>query len=111
MVIDTSHVGPLTGTPAVFPPGRVVIRLDERHRVLYRRLYTHYATVLTGLPILLDRDFDGRPVKVTSAQLAALNDAFGHLQEEHASSNHAPSVFEAQERQMTRLCKKTQFLS
>jgi hypothetical protein len=63
---------PIEGKPVRFPPGRVAIRLDESHRTAYRRLYASYRTILDGLPVLRDRDFDGRKVLVTPAQAAAL---------------------------------------
>jgi hypothetical protein len=102
-------IEPITGTPARFPPGHVAIRLDEGHRQAYRRLYGAYETNLSGMPVLRERDFDGRSVKVTRVQLAALNAAFASL--DAATDGAVSSPFEAQERGRTRLFKKTQFLS
>jgi hypothetical protein len=101
-------IEPITGTPVRFPPGHVAIRLDERHRQAYRRLYRRYQTNLTPLPVLRTRDFDGREVKVTPAQLDALNAAFAGI---GASPDGVASAFDAQERGRTRLFKKTQTLS
>ena len=98
----------IEGRPVRFPPGRVAIRLTPEHRLAYRRLYARYQTILEGLPVLRDRDFDGRDVKVTPAQLAALNRAFASLGED---GNAPRTVFEAQHDQKTRLFKRTQYLS
>ncbi len=99
---------PMVGTPLRFPPGRVAVRLDEGHRLAYRRLYQHYQSVLAGLPVLRDRDFDGRAVRMTARELAALNQAFAGL-EGPASAPH--DAFQAQEQVRTRLFKRLQFLS
>ena len=56
---------PIVGKAVRFPPGRVEIRLGPEQRSPYRRLYAAYGTVLDGLPVLRDRDFDGRAVSVT----------------------------------------------
>lgn len=101
-------IEPIAGEATRFPPGRVVIRLDERHRSAYRRLYRAYRTVLDGLPVLRDRDFDGRAMKVTPAQLEALNAAFASLRNPDGPPQ---SVFEAQEAGRTRLFKRLQHLS
>ncbi|HZP56608.1 MAG TPA: hypothetical protein VFC53_03525 [Dehalococcoidia bacterium] len=99
---------PLEGKPVRFPPGRVSVRLDERYRLPYRRLYRRYRTILTDMPVLRDRDFDGRPVKLTPRQLAALNQA---LLSVNGTAGAVATVFDAQEREKTRLFKRTQFLS
>lgn len=100
---------PIPGKPVRFPPGRLQIRLHERHRSAYRALYAHYQSILAGLPVLKDRDFDGRPVVVTPAQLDALNSAFSKLLE---PPREAPtSVFESQEAAKSRLFKRLQYLS
>ena len=98
----------IQGGAVRIPPGRVAIRLNERHRSAYRRLYAAYGTILDGLPVLRDRDFDGRSVKVSKAQLEALNEAFAKLNAEAATPG---SVFEAQEAGRTRLFKRLQYLS
>ena len=99
---------PIIGTPVRFPPGRVAIRLSEDHRSAYRRLYARYCTILDGLPVLRDRDFDGRLVKVSRAQLDALNRAFSSLDQPPAAETGTP--FEAQEHAKNRLYRKTQYL-
>ena len=98
----------IEGKPVRLPPGRVAIRLTEAHKGAYRRLYAAYGTVLDGLPVLRDRDFDGRKVLVTPAQLEALNDA---LAAADAPAEPPRTVFEAQQDQKTRLFKRTQYLS
>ncbi|MHB8376938.1 MAG: hypothetical protein ACYDEB_08285 [Dehalococcoidia bacterium] len=99
---------PIVGTPLRFPAGRVGIRPGEEHRLAYQRLYQHYESVLSGLPVLRDRDFDGRVVKMTEGQLAALNEALAGLE---SSAGPPRGAFEAQERARTRLFKRLQFLS
>lgn len=103
------EIEPVQGTPVRIPPGRVAIRLSEAHRNAYRRLYNSYQTHLAGLPVLRDRDFDGRAVKVTAAQLEALNRAFAGLVDEADKGSGA--VFEAQADARSRLFKRTQYLS
>ena len=58
-------IEPIEGKPVRFPPGRLEIRLDERHRLAYRRLYQHYRSFLSEMPVLRERDFNGRPIKAT----------------------------------------------
>ena len=99
---------PVTGKPVRFPPGRVEVRLKPAHRSAYRALYGAYRTILDGLPVLRDRDFDGRPVRMTQGQLDALNEAFRALAE---SARRGDGAFAAQEAGRTRLFKRLQFLS
>ncbi len=99
---------PITGKPVRFPPGRVEIRLDDKHRIAYQRLYGHYQSYLAGLPVLRSRDFDGRNVKVTPGELDALNRAFLAVD---APTGGGPTAFDAQEHGRTRLFKRTQYLS
>jgi hypothetical protein len=99
---------PIEGNPVRFPPGRVEIRLDERHKSAYRRLYARYQSILAGLPVLRARDFDGRAVKVTPSELDALNRAFASLQPDGAAPENA---FARQEASRTKLFKRLQFLS
>jgi hypothetical protein len=105
---DAEPLSPLEGKPVRFPPGRVEIRLDERHRSAYRRLYARYQSILAGVPVLRARDFDGRAVKVTPDQLEALNRAFASLQPDGAAPENA---FAGQEASRTKLFKRLQFLS
>ena len=100
---------PISGRPVRFPPGRVEVRLDERHRAAYRRLYAGYRTMLTDLPVLRERDFDGRALKLTKRQLAALNEAFASLSA--APDRKTGDVFEGQEAGRTGLFKRLQYLS
>lgn len=102
-------IEPLVGRHVRFPPGRVAVRLDERHRLPYRRLYQRYRSVTDGLPVLKDNAFDGRLVKLTQSQLDALNRAFASLSEPRPL--RAGTVFEAQEEDRTRLFKRLQYLS
>jgi hypothetical protein len=99
----------IEGKPVRFPPGKVAITLDQDRLMDYRRLYARSATDLAGLPKLRDRDFDGRTVKISPSELDALNRAFARL---HApASRQTGTVFEAQERNKTRLFKRLQHLS
>ena len=105
---DGEPLSPIEGKPVRFPPGRLEIRLDERHKSAYRRLYAGYQSILAGLPVLRERDFDGRAVRVTPAELAALNAAFAGL----AADGSAPeNPFSKQEASRTQLFKRLQFLS
>jgi hypothetical protein len=99
---------PVEGKPVRFPPGRVEVRLNDTHHSAYRALYAAYRTVIDGLPTLRDRDFDGRPVRITAKQLDALNAAFAHLAKRDDDTS---SVFAAQEAGRTRLFKRLQYLS
>ncbi len=99
---------PIEGAAVRFPPGRIQIRLDEGHRRLYRTLYGRYRTIIDGLPVLRERDFDGRAVKVTPAQLDAMNAAFRALTDRKPSGTGA---FGAQEAGRTGLFKRLQYLS
>ena len=99
---------PVEGKPVRFPPGYVEVRLDEGHRRLYRTLYARYCTILDGLPVLRDRDFDGRAVKMPAARLEAMNAAFQALAETKPTADGA---FGAQEAGRNRLFKRLQYLS
>ncbi len=99
---------PIVGKPVRIPPGRVEVRLNEAHHRAYRTLSAQYRTIIDGLPVLRDRDFDGRAVKMTPAQLLALNDALAELA---AGARRGSTVFGAQEAGRTRLFKRLQFLS
>jgi len=103
------ETGQIVGKRVRFPPGRVEIHLKPEQRSAYRRLYAAYQTILEGLPVFRDRDFDGRAVSVTQRQLKALNQAFSKL--EHEAGRAGDSVFGAQEAQKTRLFKRLQYLS
>jgi hypothetical protein len=100
---------PITGKPVRFPPGRVQIRLNQDHRRLYRALYSHYQSILAGVPVLRERDLDGRRVLVTPGQLEALNRAFANL----AAGDAGPpgTAFTSQEAARSRLFKRLQYLS
>lgn len=100
---------PIQGKPVRFPPGRVAVRLDERYRLPYRRLYDRYESYLSGLPVLRDRDFTGRTVLLTPAQLEALNAGLRKLAQEDGA--RPPTPFAQQERAKKRLFKRLQFLS
>lgn len=101
-------IEPLSGTPVRMPPGRVAIRLTEAHHNAYRALYNRFRTLLDGLPVLRDRDFDGRAVKMTPAQLTALNRAFASLTD---AAERGSGVFDSQADDRSRLFKRTQYLS
>jgi hypothetical protein len=76
---------------------------------MYRELYSRFGTLLDGLPVLRERDFDGRGVKVTLGELDALNRAFTGA----VGSGDRPSdsVFGSQEASRTKLFKRLQYLS
>lgn len=101
---------PIVGTPVRIPPGHVAVRLDARYRLPYRRLYRRYQTELAGLPVLRDRDFDGRVVKMRGQELEALNVALARVLG-GATDGRRPTPFGAQERVRTSLFKRLQFLS
>lgn len=100
---------PIQGKTVRFPPGRVQIQLTPEHRIGYRALYARYQSILGGLPVLRERDFDGRNVLVTAAQLEALNGAFAKLAGQDGS--HPATAFESQEEARRRLFKRLQYLS
>jgi hypothetical protein len=100
---------PISGKPVRWPPGRVEIRLSEAHRNAYRALYARYQSILAGLPVLRDRDFDGRPVKVKPAQLEALNRALASLGE--LPKGPIGTAYASQEAAKSRRFKRLQYLS
>ncbi len=102
---------PIIGTPARVPRGHVAVRLDAAYRLPYRRLYRRYQTQLAGLPVLRDRDFDGRVVKMRPEELAALNTALAGFLGGSRDGTAPATPFTAQERTRTRLFKRLQFLS
>jgi hypothetical protein len=100
----------IKGKRALSPPGTLAVKLPPELWQPYRRLYQHYQSYLTGLPMLAERDFDGkRSVKLTPKQLEALNQAFVKLAEDDEQPPR--SAFEAQERAKSRLFKRLQYLS
>ena len=101
---------PLSGRRVLAPPGHVVVKLPSALWPAYKLLHSRYQAYLAGIPMLAERDFDGkRGVKMTPKQLDALNAAFARLD---AEGREAPqSVFEAQEQAKTRLFKRLQYLS
>ena len=100
---------PIEAKSAGFRPGRVTIRLGEEHRRAYEVLYGQYRTIFDSLPVLRERDFDGRPVTMTVAQLDALNRAFASLSAPEEPASRSP--FDSQERTTSRLFKRLQYLS
>ena len=102
------ELAPIGGNPIFLRPGSTRIRLNEEHRHAYRRLYG-LVFPLAGVPALRDRDFDGRAMTVSKAQLEALNRAFASLDRYgHARAHNA---FEGQERLLTERFQEMQFLS
>ncbi len=101
---------PIKGKRVPLPPGHVAAKLPPEFWLPYKRLHARYQAYLSGIPMLAERDFDGkRSVKMTPKQLDALNTAFGKLAEDRAGD--PATVFEAQERAKTRLFKRLQYLS
>ena len=100
---------PIEGKPVRFPPGKVAIRLGPERLLDYQRLYARSGTDLGGMPQLRERDFDGREVKVTPAELDTLNAALARLYS--PGKRGTGSVFEAQQNHKTKLFKRLQYLS
>ena len=107
-VVPDVAVEPIVGKPALFPPGHVTIQLGPQHRRAYLRLWG-LSFPLSGVPALKDRDFDGRRIKLTQPQLAALNRAFASLRAR--SRPETGSAFEAQEQSSRSTSREMQFLS
>ena len=106
--MNRADIEPIKGKRVLFSPRHVAIRLDEAHRRAYRRLFG-LLFPLADVPALKDHDFDGRSIKVTRPQLAALNRAFGSLN--HAARPGMHDAFDGQERALTNTSKRIQFLS
>ena len=102
------EVEPITGKRVFLPPGRVAIRLDERYRRAYHRLFGLYFP-LAGVPELRDDDFDGHALKFTRRQLAALNHAFASL--DRREEPGLRRAFGGQEHSLTERSREMQFLS
>jgi len=101
---------PIKGKRVPLPPGHVAAKLPPELWQPYKRLHAGYEAYLSGMPMLAERDFDGkRWVKMTPEQLGALNAAFAALAESGPSG--PGTVFEAQEDARTRLFKRLQYLS
>jgi hypothetical protein len=101
---------PIKGKRVLAPPGHVGVKLPPELWMTYKRLHASYQAYIAGIPMLAERDFDGkRTVKMTPKQLDSLNAAFGRLAEE--ADTGTKSVFEAQEDAKTRLFKRLQYLS
>ncbi len=103
------EIPPIEGKSAGLRPGRVTICLDEKHRKAYDVLYGQYRTIFDSLPVLRERDFDGRRLTVTAKQLDALNRAFASLSAPEELASRSP--FDSQERTKSRLFKRLQYLS
>lgn len=103
------EIPPLEAKSRGLRPGRVAIRLGEEHRKAYEVLYSQYRTIFDSLPVLRERDFDGRAVSLTKTQLDALNGAFASLAKPDESATDSP--FEVQDRAKRRLFKRLQYLS
>ena len=103
------EIPPIEAKSAAVRRGRVTIRLGEEHRRAYEVLYGQYRTIFGALPVLRERDFDGRRLTVTAKQLDALKQAFASLATPEESASRSP--FESQERTKNRLFKRLQFLS
>lgn len=99
---------PISGISTRFLPGHVRIRLNQDHRRSYRALYARYQSILAGLPVFRERDFDGRAVRITAIQLEALNRALSVLA---GDSPPGEAAFSGQEAARSRLFKQLQYLS
>lgn len=103
---------PVQGGRVLFPPGYVTIRLDDRQRRAYHRIYNRYGTtLLLDIPALRGRDLDeGRPLKVTRKQFEALNRALADTCCDGQPKGDE-MAFGQQERSKTRLFKRLLHLS
>ena len=108
MLMIPIGLDPIVGEGVRFPPGHVTIKLNADHRRAYRRLYGNYFP-LADVPALKDRDFDGRSVKMSRRQLAALNRRFRALSE--GADAGPPGAFRAQEQSLEKHFSEMQFLS
>ncbi len=106
--MNASAVEPIIGKRVLFPPGHVAIRLDERHRRAYRRLYGLFFP-LADAPTLKDDAFDGRSIHVTRTQLAALNRLFATL--DRSATPRRRDAFGGQEESLIHQFREMQFLS
>jgi hypothetical protein len=106
--VTTLAVEPIVGKPERFRPGHVAIRLYERDRRAYRRLYG-LVFPLADVPALKDGDFDGRVLTLTRPELQALNHALASLDRQGVPKMRGAS--EDQEQALTGHSKKMQFLS
>lgn len=101
---------PLKGRRVFAPPGHVGVKLPPELWLPYKRLHGRYQAYISGMPMLAERDFDGkRTAKMTPKQLEALNQAFLRLEAEESDPPASP--FEAQQEAKTRLFKRLQYLS
>jgi hypothetical protein len=101
---------PLKGRRILAPPGHLAVRLPAELWPAYKLLHGRYQAYLSGMPMLAERDFDGkRAVKMTPKQLRALNEAFARL--DTVSPQAPTSVFGTQEQAKTQLFKRLQYLS
>lgn len=103
------EIPPVEAKSGGLRPGRVTIRLSEEHRKAYEVLYAQYRTIFDSLPVLRERDFDGRAISLTKAQLDALNGSFASLAKPDEPDGMSP--FEVQDRAKRRLFKRLQYLS
>ena len=108
MLMKPIALDPIVGESVRFPPGHVAIKLNADHRRAYLRLYGNYFP-LADVPALKDRDFDGRAVKMSKSQLAALNRRFQALADE--AHPGPPGAFSEQEQSLEKHFKEMQFLS
>lgn len=103
------EVSPIEAKSGGLRPGHVTVRLDAEHRRAYEVLYAQYRTIFDSLPVLRERDFDGRPVTMTKTQFEALEQAFASLAAPEPAASDSP--FAGQEQAKQRLFKRLQFLS
>lgn len=101
-------VDPIVGQSGRFPPGHVAITLNAEHRRAYLRLYgTSFP--LADVPALKDNDFDGRSIKMSRPQLAALNRRFRALAD--VPDPGPAGVYRNQGQALAKHFKEMQFLS
>ena len=100
-------VKPIVGQRTLLP-GRVQITLSAGHRRAYLLLYGGDFP-LADVPALKDTDFDGRSIRMSSHELAALNRMFQALGRE--ADPGPAAAFRGQERSLTGTSRRMQFLS
>lgn len=99
---------PLIAQRVLFRRDQVHTTLNEEHRQAYRRLYGE-SFPLADVPALKDHDFDGRCIRMSASQFAALNRRLGVPGE--LSHPRRTSAFDNQDRLLAEHAKKIQFLS
>jgi hypothetical protein len=102
-------IPPVEAKSSGLRPGRVIVRLTAEHRRAYEIVYAQYRSIFDSLPVLRERDFDGRPVRMTRTEFDSLSRAFASLSAPETTASESP--FAHQERAKQQLFKRLQYLS